>query len=197
MDRGRLLYLIGASGAGKDSLLRFVAARADPCVVTVARRFITRPANAGGEDHIAISQADYQRMLGCGQFSMHWGGNGLHYGIPQDLDTWLARGRIVLVNGSRGYLAQATARYPLLYPVLIRVSEAVLRKRLLKRRRESPANIEQRIARARQFGEVAHPRLQVIDNDGPLEVAGEALLRLIGAARGAAPIISGSSVPME
>ncbi|WP_245601050.1 nucleoside/nucleotide kinase family protein [Marinobacterium jannaschii] len=46
---GTLFYLVGASGAGKDSLLEGVRQRLRPehyCYV--AHRYITRPAAAGG-----------------------------------------------------------------------------------------------------------------------------------------------------
>ena len=54
----RLVYLMGASGAGKDSLLD--ALRHDlPPNLMVAHRYITRPANAGSENHIALSQHEF------------------------------------------------------------------------------------------------------------------------------------------
>lgn len=145
----------------------------------VARRYITRPADAGGENHLPVSHGAMQQMLEQGHLAMHWSGNGHRYGIDRGIDAWLDRGRTVLVNGSRGYLSAACARYPTLSPVLVRVSEPVLRARLLARGRESSMEIEQRIARARRLTAIGHPGLRIIDNDGPLHEAGEALLRLV------------------
>lgn len=176
---GQLLYIIGASGAGKDSLLRFVATHVDADRVSIARRYITRPEDAGGEHHIAVDQSAYARLLAEGRFAMHWSGNGHHYGIDSEIDLWLEKRRVVLVNGSRKYLDEASRRYPDLWPVLIRVSEDVLRRRLLNRGREPAIDIEQRIARARELATINHPRLRMIDNNGPLEQAGNALLALI------------------
>jgi hypothetical protein len=58
--RGRLVYVMGPSGAGKDSLLEWMRVRlpADSGV-RLARRTITRPAGAGGEEHIAATDAQF------------------------------------------------------------------------------------------------------------------------------------------
>lgn len=79
---------------------------------------------------------------------MHWRANGLDYGIPRQVDQWLAAGRAVLVNGSRAYLPEARQRYPDLLAVLVEVKPEVLRQRLLarggKRRRSGTAPGAQR-----------------------------------------------------
>ncbi len=56
------------------------------------------------------------------------------------IDEWLAQGYDVLVNGSRGYLAQARRRYPDLLAVLLGVKPEVLRQRLLARGRKPRGN---------------------------------------------------------
>lgn len=48
---GKLIYLVGASGSGKDSLLQ--ALRQQQTIpLLVAHRYITRACNAGSENHI-------------------------------------------------------------------------------------------------------------------------------------------------
>lgn len=47
-----------------------------------------------------------------GAFALSWQANGLSYGIPREIDDWLAAGEDVLVNGSRGHLAQTRLRNP-------------------------------------------------------------------------------------
>ncbi len=54
----RLLYLMGASGSGKDSLLDALRQHL-PTDVAVAHRYITRPADAGAENHIALSETEF------------------------------------------------------------------------------------------------------------------------------------------
>lgn len=176
---GRLIYLIGPSGAGKDSLLdearEALAARGG----RIVRRVITRSAEAVGEAAQAVSVQQFERLRDAGAFALHWQANGLHYGIPGEIDAWLAEGRDVLVNGSRGYLAQARQRYPGLLVVLLTVAPAVLRQRLLARGRESLQEIEARLARNAQFAREAHgadTSLWVLDNSAAL---GDTVSRLL------------------
>ena len=51
---GKLIWLMGPSGSGKDSLLE-VLRQQEHSDLLVAHRYITRPATAGCENHIALS----------------------------------------------------------------------------------------------------------------------------------------------
>lgn len=179
---GRLIYLMGPSGSGKDSLLNAVRERlaADGC--RIARRVITRSAEAVGEDAVAVSLAEFERDEAAGAFALSWRANGLAYGIPRQIDDWLAAGEDVLVNGSRAYLSEARQRYPALLAVLLRVDMAVLRERLLARGREAPAQIEQRLARNTLFDEAVADLdgMHVLDNSSHLQRTVDNLLALIG-----------------
>ena len=50
----------------------------------------------------------------AGGFALWWDAHGLLYGIPRDIEPDLAAGRCVVANLSRGALADAASRYPLL-----------------------------------------------------------------------------------
>lgn len=184
---GRLIYLMGPSGAGKDSLL--LAAR-EPLLARgcrIARRVITRSAEAVGEDALVVTEVEFERRRRDGAFALDWHANGLHYGILQQIDAWLAAGDDVLVNGSRGYLSEARARYPQLQAVLLTVALPVLRERLLARGRESLEEIEARLARNQQFQSAAEQdQAQLLDNSGPLEQTVQCLLESIDQARACA-----------
>jgi ribose 1,5-bisphosphokinase len=184
MQTARLFYLMGASGTGKDSLLHYLRCHLSPeSRVQLPQRWITRPADAGGEDHIALSTAEFQRRLAAGEFAMHWQSHGFHYAIGSEIDNWLSQDFHVVINGSRHYLETARALYPQIQPVLIRVSHHTLFERLTHRGRENAEEIEQRLQRAEALDQhLTDHDLLVIDNDGPLAVAGECLLRHILAA---------------
>ncbi|MCF1488681.1 phosphonate metabolism protein/1,5-bisphosphokinase (PRPP-forming) PhnN [Pseudomonas sp. AA27] len=177
-SRGRLVFLMGPSGSGKDSLIDAARERLFTLGVEVARRVITRSAEAKGEAALGVSVERFEAMREAGAFALDWQANGLSYGIPVQLDAWLAAGRSVLVNGSRAYLANARQRYPDLVAVGLTVSQQALRQRLLARGRESNEEIEQRLARNFRL-QAYDPGVHVVDNSASLASAVEALLALL------------------
>jgi ribose 1,5-bisphosphokinase len=183
---GRLFYLMGASGAGKDSLMRYAREKlASQRGVIFAHRYITRPSSAvglSGENYIPLSEPEFEQRRQAGCFAMHWQSHGYRYGIGVEIEQWLALGLKVVVNGSRAYLEQALRRYPgRLCPILIEVSPQRLRERLLARGRETVAEIEKRLQRASNFTAqvLERPNWVVIDNEGELKEAGERLVALL------------------
>ena len=182
---GRLIYLIGPSGSGKDSLLDAARPRLIERGCRMVRRVITRSAEAVGEAAQGVSPQQFAAMDAEGAFALSWQANGLSYGIPREIDDWLAVGDDVLVNGSRAHLAQTRERYPTLLVLLLTVDQAVLRQRLIARGRESLADIEERLARnARLTAELITGNgaglfvmdISLLDNSGPLEHTVERLL---------------------
>ena len=172
---GRLIYVAGPSGAGKDSLLDWAKRhlRAGAPVV-FARRTITRPQDAGGEDHLAATPEEFAMRRERGEFAMDWEANGHCYGIGQDIRVSLALGLTVVVSGSREYLADAQRRFPDLQVVHVTAQPAVLRQRLLNRKREGEDAIERRLKRAQSFSP-GGAAMELV-NDGDLDRAGRQLL---------------------
>ncbi|MDN5517363.1 MAG: phosphonate metabolism protein/1,5-bisphosphokinase (PRPP-forming) PhnN [Pseudomonas sp.] len=198
--QGRLIYLMGPSGSGKDSLLQAARAPLEAHGCRFARRVITRSAESVGEDALGVTPAEFERLEGEGAFALSWRANGLAYGIPREIDDWLSAGQDVLINGSRGHLEAARHRYPQLLAVLLQVDEEVLRQRLLARGRETPEQIEQRLARSRelQVGSALSPLplagegpgeragqadTVILDNSGPLQQTVTRLLQLLDETR--------------
>jgi len=177
LDSARLIYVMGPSGAGKDSLLAFARERVGASVM-FAHRYITR-AIADGENHIALTHDEFAARLTHGLFSMHWESLGLRYGIGIELDAWLARGVPVVVNGSRQHAQDALARYPHACFVYIDAAPAVLAARLARRGRENARQIEARLARRPAFELPSQARVVRIDNSGLLADAGAQFLGLL------------------
>ncbi|WP_459618284.1 phosphonate metabolism protein/1,5-bisphosphokinase (PRPP-forming) PhnN [Bordetella sp. 2513F-2] len=175
----RLVYLMGASGSGKDTLLRLLQSWLHDEPVRVAQRCITRPAGPD-EASVHVSEADFARIAAAGGFALHWRSHGLHYGIGVEIDRHMAAGAVVVVNGSRRHLAQARARYPAMTAVEIVVDPAVLASRLARRGRESAEQIAQRLAAAvLPLDDAGAPgRLHRIENNAEPERAARALLEL-------------------
>jgi phosphonate metabolism protein PhnN/1,5-bisphosphokinase (PRPP-forming) len=171
-----LVLVVGPSGAGKDTLLTLARkALADDPRFRFVRRVITRPADAGGEDHETVSEAQFATR----DFALSWAAHGLHYGISADIADDIARGVVVVANVSRSIIAQAAARFP------VRVIEVtapadLLAARLASRGREPPADIAERLARR-----VSLPGgidAAVVVNDGMPEAGAAQLLAHLGRA---------------
>ncbi|MBV7430868.1 phosphonate metabolism protein/1,5-bisphosphokinase (PRPP-forming) PhnN [Acidovorax sp. sif1233] len=176
----RLVYFMGPSGAGKDSLLGWLHAHLPaPCPVHWARRTISRPAAPGGEAHESVPPEAFAALRGEQAFALHWEANGLGYGIRAAQLAPLAHGQWVLLNGSRAYLADALARFPDLVAVHITASPHVLRERLLSRGRETPGEVEARVQRAAAFMPPPGAASLEVRNDGTLNDAGQQLLHAL------------------
>ncbi len=73
---GRLVLVVGPSGAGKDTLLRLArAACADDHDIVFPRRIVTR-ASSADEDNIAVSPDEFRRARERGEFAVHWEAHG-------------------------------------------------------------------------------------------------------------------------
>ncbi len=181
-DGARLIYLMGASGSGKDTLLRLLRAelRGDEPVL-VAHRYITRD-SGDTEDALRLTDDEFARRAALGCFALRWASHGLQYGVGIEIDAWLSCGAAVIINGSRAHLEQAHLRYPALTAVEVTVDPGQLVLRLAGRGRESAEQITQRLARATQAFPVPQQcRLLRVSNDAAPETAAAALL---GIARG-------------
>lgn len=145
----------------------------------IAHRFITRAAGAGGENHIHLTEQEFTMREQAGLFAMHWASHGHLYGISSEINTWLAAGMNVLINGSREYLPQAMQTYKELVPVMVMVDSALLRQRLIDRAREPIAEIEKRLQRHETLLQKMPENTRFIDNSGSLEKGITALMTLV------------------
>ncbi|HUC67840.1 MAG TPA: phosphonate metabolism protein/1,5-bisphosphokinase (PRPP-forming) PhnN [Stellaceae bacterium] len=174
---GRLVAIMGPSGAGKDTLIAYARAKGDPARVLFAHRYITRPAGSGGENHVALSAAEFAARRQAGLFALSWESHGLSYGLGSELDLWLAGGFTVVANIARAAWGDAARRYPGLIGVLVTATPAVLAQRLAARGREDATAIAERLAR--DVALPPDPAIHTLDNSGEISIAGEALLRLL------------------
>lgn len=174
----RLVYVMGPSGAGKDSVLGWLREHLPPGLqMHWARRCITRAPDAGGESHEAVTSADFEAMCARGEFAMHWQANGLGYGIRQRELAPLSQDGWVLVNGSREYFARARERFPALTGLYLGASERTLLARLRARGREDEAQVQARVARALALPSPAG--VIEVCNDSDLASAGQQVLQAL------------------
>ncbi|TVQ97175.1 MAG: phosphonate metabolism protein/1,5-bisphosphokinase (PRPP-forming) PhnN [Desulfovibrionales bacterium] len=180
MVSGQLIYVVGPSGSGKDTLLDYARQRLDGAGrIAFAHRYITRPADAGGENHIALTGGEFEMRHRTGLFAMSWHSHGTAYGVGIEIDCWLAKGISVVVNGSRAYLPQAHKSHPDLRLIWIAAGEDTIRTRLMARGRENAEQIQERLERDIRFSVGFVEGAVVLSNDGLVAEAGEQLVAAI------------------
>ncbi|HKY01321.1 MAG TPA: phosphonate metabolism protein/1,5-bisphosphokinase (PRPP-forming) PhnN [Burkholderiales bacterium] len=174
--QGRLYYVVGPSGAGKDTLLRLARESLDGSVNLVfAHRYITRPHQDKNENHVALSDKEFTMRAARGCFAMQWDSHGYSYGVGVEIQEWLASGLCVVVSGSREYLPEALKRFPDLTLIWVSAPAVLLRERLYTRGREEGAAIQQRLARAQTYAVPSRPPDLLLDNSGAPEAAAREL----------------------
>lgn len=171
--RGTLFLIVGPSGSGKDTLIAAARERLGAGYV-YPRRTITRPANAGGEDHIAEDLTRFEARERAGNFALTWRAHDLAYGIPASIEADLARGHHVVVNVSRTVVGQARKRFTPTRVILVTASPETLRARLIARGREKADAVAERLDRTPHVEADA-----IVVNDGPLQTAVDAFVQAL------------------
>ena len=163
---GRLVLVVGPSGAGKDTLIAGArdALAADPRFV-FPERLITREALPEAEAHDTISRDGFAQLMAEGRYALAWEAHGLGYVIPIDVAEAVAEGQVAVCNGSRGIVPEALARFPGTHVVHVDADRSVRAQRLMARGRETGEEIACRLARAVPDFDVDVPVTEV-DNSG-------------------------------
>ena len=183
--------MVGPSGAGKDTLIDGARARlADDADIVFARRVITRSADAGGEDHEALTEAVFDSRHREGAFMLDWQAHGLKYAIPTAYADELSAGKTVIANVSRGIIEEAIARYSPAIVLEVSASPNVLARRLANRGRETEKDIRTRLNREAAQIPAEAVRVKVLNDGSPQEGIDKFIAALTRAAPESATLLS-------
>jgi ribose 1,5-bisphosphokinase len=177
----QLIYVMGPSGVGKDSLLNWLREQVRrlpvPPALHFARRTITRAQDNSNEDHEVVTLDTFTQLQQAGAFALDWEAHGLHYGVRTE--QILGRNGWVMVNGSRAYAERARGMFEGMTVLHVTAPEAVVRARLTERQRETSAEVEARIQRSQSAGVPWVPGDLHIVNAGALEASARELCALL------------------
>jgi ribose 1,5-bisphosphokinase len=174
---GRLVLVVGPSGAGKDTLLGLAtAACADDPAIVFPRRVITREASAA-EENEEVSAGTFQEALTRGEYAMHWEAHGHCYALPRAIDDDIRSGRTIVANVSRTVIGAMRRAYADVVVVLVTAPPNVLAERIAMRARSSDGRVENRLRRTVEDASAA-PDVTIV-NTGSVEYHSRQLVRII------------------
>ena len=163
---GRLVLVVGPSGAGKDTLIGLArAACADDDSIVFPRRVVTREASSS-EDNEQLGLEAFRLARAQGEFAVHWEAHGHCYALRRAIDHELRQGRTVVANISRTVVEAMRRVYAELVVVSITAPPEILAGRLAARARGSDGRTADRLNRI--VDEAAAPDL-IIMNVGNAE----------------------------
>jgi guanylate kinase len=172
--------ITGPSGAGKGTLITQLVDRLPDLEVAVsATTRPQRPGEENGRDYWFLSEAEFTRRIGVGEFLEHVQYVGGRYGtLATEIDRIADDGRVCVleleIDGALRVQEQVAGSVTL----FIAADVAELERRLRARATESSGEIGQRIKLARWQLEQAHRFRYMVRNDD-LERATEALAALV------------------
>ena len=173
---GLWVIVCGASGAGKDSVMDWAAQRlSGQANLVFSRRLVTRSAQPGS-DHEEVNAAEFEALHDSGGLAWHWQAHGHQYGIPSRYASDVARGCVVVVNGSREHVIAIRPSSDVQVVQIVANSQNLF-ARLEKRGRDTPEAITLRMARNTQFASL--PANCTIVNHSTLAEAGQELVNYL------------------
>jgi ribose 1,5-bisphosphokinase len=145
---GRLILVVGPSGAGKDTLIGWAAAAcADDGNIVFPRRVVTREASPS-EDNEQVSLDAFLQARSKDEFAVQWEAHGHCYALPRAINDDIRDGRTVVANVSRTVVDAVRRAYAAVTVVSITAPPDILAERLAARARSSDGQLADRLLRA-------------------------------------------------
>jgi guanylate kinase len=174
---GKVFVITGPSGVGKGTLIRTLLQRVPDLELSVSattRR--PRPGETEGVAYHFLSDAEFERRVGAGDFVEHARYSGRRYGtLRSELDSRISGGRPVVLEIEVQGARQIREAMPEAVQIFIAPpSEEALRARLVGRGTDDPDQVAARLATAREELAAQDEFAHVVVNDR-LEDASDAL----------------------
>lgn len=167
----KVVLIVGASGAGKDTLLKY-AKEVFNDDINFVKRYITREADIN-ESNYYIDEYAFEILRHNSYFASNWNAHGYFYGIPKRF----IKNGLNLISISRANIKDFENLYDDVCTINITIPKNDLKQRLIERKRESLEDIEKRINRS--YEKIECKRLIEFDNSKPLEISKKEFIELL------------------
>lgn len=159
----KIVLIVGASGVGKDSLIRGAKALlAQQSDIKFISRYITRKPDEN-EDNIFLSKNEMSSLINSNYFVSHWIAHENIYAIAKsELGS-----KTNVISVSRFVVKDFESKFDNVFCINVKVDDDILKKRLLKRGREDSLQINERIKRSKKL--FSAKNLIEFDNSGNLD----------------------------
>lgn len=177
---GIFFAVVGASGVGKDTVLDGVRTRLEHTEqFYFPKRLITRPADAGGEEHHSVSNAEFVQRVRDDKFSLWWSAHEMHYALPDDVFSALRFGKNVVANISRRMVQETIHKFNQVEVIELTADPETIKQRLMTRARESEAEIMVRQLREITLDWNDGIKVTSITNDGNVGEAVDKFIKVL------------------
>ncbi len=169
----QLILIVGPSGSGKDTLLRWAREYFRGWKgVTFCKRYITRVPDEN-EDNFYVCEKGFETLEHSNFFAFSWKAYNYFYGIPS---YEIKEGYCNFISVSRSMVNKIECMFSHVVTIYIRARKDIIKKRLLKRKREPVEIIKERLKRY-DIDIMARNRIDFI-NEGEERVVRENFLAL-------------------
>ncbi|MBN2332434.1 MAG: hypothetical protein JXO49_12670 [Deltaproteobacteria bacterium] len=172
-----IILVVGASGAGKDTLISRARTRlSGRRNFHFARRYVTRPPD-DHEHNFFVDRQGFEILRSHGFFVADWQAHNHCYGIPYaEIPCTVDPSAVTILSISRQVAANLEKMFPAVVTVNITAQPEILKQRLIGRGREHLSDIEKRLTRT--------PLLQTrnlinFDNSGTLAATSADFISLL------------------
>ncbi len=167
----KIVLIVGASGVGKDSLLKKIKTKIDANFV---KRYITRIPDKN-ESNYYVDYEAFEILKNSNYFVSTWNAHKNHYAIVKDQ----IKDGLNIISISRSVIKDFEKAFHHVTTINITVSKEILRQRLEKRGRESKEEIENRLNRS--YSKIEAKNLIKFDNSNDLETSSKKLIEILKA----------------
>lgn len=173
VQAGFFIAIVGASGVGKDSMIRAIQKTLPEGAFHFPRRIVTRAPDEH-EANLFIPPDEFAESAARGDFVLAWSANGHSYALPESVGSAIREGRHVVANLSRKIIPVLRGTFPRVLVVHVTAEPSIVEARLVARGREGACEREERLQRGLVLDDEVHADLR-IENNGALDDGAERL----------------------